>query len=317
MGENRYGKLDVTLGNNGTLCPICGGAAKWPFRHNRDIKIEDDISTFSPGAEYRWWLCRTCGNGYPTFMPDLNVLARVWETNRDFSEADRDREEEIWRYRKAISEKGARRSYDFFSPLYGKKPGRFIDIGCGLGETVRLFAERGWDALGVDADATMRRFHEAIHIKSKIGQIETLTLEDNFDIIHTAHAIYFVTNVRAFIASLRGRLAENGLLCVVLADFLSSDDPGLPGYSHSFYPTASSVRYLLALEGFQVVACRKQSGSIFMAARRVAGPLPKVHPWLIRLGHESKPLRYALFGRPMIFLKSIVKRALSIARPTA
>lgn len=304
-------------GEKDVLCPICAGATKWPFEHNRDIKIEADISAFSPGMSYRWWLCRTCGNGYPAFVPSLNALARVWQGNRDLSETDRAREEEIWRYRKAISEKGARRSYDFFAPLYQKQPGRFLDIGCGLGETVKLFAERGWDALGVDADPNMSRFHEAIGIKSMIGQIETLNLENRFDIIHSAHAIYFVTNVRAFIASLRDRLSQDGLLCIVLADFLSSDDPGLPGYSHSFYPTASSMGYLLALEGFQVVFCKKKSGSIFMAARRANGPLPPVYPWLIRIAHQSKPLRYAIFGRPVTVLKSMVKRVLSIARPAA
>lgn len=306
----------MTQGEDGVLCPICAGSAKWPFRYNRDIKIEADISAFSPDTDYGWRLCQTCGNGYPTFMPDLNALAQVWQSNRDLSDADRAREEEVWRYRKAISEKGARRSYDFFAPLYAKPAGRFLDIGCGLGETVKLFAEHGWDALGVDADPNMRRFHEAIHIKSQIGQIETLNLENSFDIIHTAHAIYFVTNVRAFIGSLRDRLAEDGLLCVVLADFLSSDDPGLPGYSHSFYPTASSMRYLLALEGFHVVFCKGKSGSIFIAARKTSGSLPAIHPWLIRLAHESKPLRYALFGRPITAFKSLVKRALSIARPS-
>lgn len=298
-------------------CPICNGTGRWPFRHNRDIKVEGDISAFSAGLEYRWWLCQTCGNGYPTFVPDLNALAQVWQSNRDLSDADRAREEEVWRYRKSISEKGASRSYEFLAPLYSKPPGRFIDIGCGLGETVKLFADHGWDALGVDADPNMRRFHEAIHIKSRIGQVETVALEGSFDIIHTAHAIYFVTDVRSFIAGLRERLADDGFLCIILADFLSFDDPGLPGYSHSFYPTFSSMRYLLALEGFQVIACKKQFGSIFMAARKTSGSLPAVHPSLIRLGHESKPLRYALFGRPWNAFKSRVKRLLSIARPSA
>lgn len=301
----------MSSGSEGA-CPLCGGVTKWPFRHNSDIEIERDISTFNPGVEYRWWLCRTCGNGYPTFVPDLKVLAKVWEKNRDLPTLDPNRKDEIWRYRKSISEIGARRSYNFFAPLYGKQPGRFIDIGCGLGETVKIFADHGWDTFGVDADPTMKSFHDAIHIKSKIGQIETVDLEDGYDIIHTAHAIYFVTNVRAFIASLRERLTEEGLLCVVLANFLASDDPGLPGYSHSFYPTASSMRYLLALEGFQVIASKKELGSIFMAARKAAGPRPKVNARFIRFAHESKPLRYKLFGRPITLLKSAIKRALSI-----
>jgi SAM-dependent methyltransferase len=310
------GQSAMTARASGVLaCPICGGADKWPLRHNRDLKIEGENAPVGPQIAYEWWLCRTCGSGYPSFMSDLKLLASLWESNRDISEPDRSREDAIWQYRKKISEKGAQRSYRFFSPLQAKQSGRFLDIGCGLGETVKLFAGHGWDALGVDVDPTMRRFHEAIGIKSKIGQIETLNLARDFDIIHTAHAIYFVTNIRRFIASLRDLLARDGLLCVVLADFLASDDPGLPGYAHSFYPTSSSMSYLLALEGFQVISCKKMSGSIFIAARLADGPLPTVHPWLIRLGHESKPLRYALFGKPLTALKSAVKKALSMARP--
>ena len=35
---------------------------------------------------------------------------------------------------------------------------RFLDIGCGLGETVRIFADNGWDAEGVDADPSTAPF---------------------------------------------------------------------------------------------------------------------------------------------------------------
>jgi hypothetical protein len=73
------------------------------------------------------------------------------------------------------------------------------------------------------------------------------------------------------------------------------------------------MSYLLALEGFQVVAWKRWSGSIFIAARQADGELPALHPWLIRLAFASKPLRYALFGKPMTVVKSVVKRALALA----
>lgn len=303
--------------DGGAGCKICGSKLKWSIQYSVDARIEKEISADNTNLKYGWFLCRTCGNCYPTFVPSLSILAQLWEHNRDLSEADRGREEEIRRYRRMISEKGARRSYDFFSALYSGEVGRFIDIGCGLGETVKAFASHGWDALGVDADPNMKPFHNAIHINSRIGQIETLHFENKFDIIHTAHAIYFVTEVRTFIASLRELLTKDGLLCVVLANFLSSDDNSVPGYMHSFFPTESSMRYLLALEGFQVVASKKESGSIFMAARKIPGSLPAVYPLLIRFGFESKPLRYALFGRPLVALKSFVKRLLGVARPAS
>jgi hypothetical protein len=67
------------------------------------------------------------------------------------------------------------------------------------------------------------------------------------------------------------------------------------------------MRYLLSLAGFQTCLCRSLSGSVYLVARRGAGALPPVHPGLIRLGYQSKMLRYALFGRPKLWLRDSVK----------
>lgn len=295
-------------------CPICGGVLRWSIPWRRDKNTESLISESYGNDEYRWFLCRTCGNCYPTFVPRLEVWGKLWDRNRDLSDDDKQRQAEIWRYRKEISRRGAHRSYNFVSEVYEGQPGRFIDIGCGLGETVKLFAELGWKAQGIDADPNMRPFHEALGITSQIGQVEAIDLQGKFDVVHTAHAIYFVQNPRSFVAWMREHMTDDGVLCVVLADFLKSDDPESPGFAHSFYPTCSSMRYLLALEGLQVVASKKVSGSIFIAARKGEGPLPSVHPSLIRFGFQSKGVRYRLFGKPLTKLKSVIKRLLGRAR---
>jgi SAM-dependent methyltransferase len=195
-----------------------------------------------------------------------------------------------------------------FSSLFGDKSRRrFLDVACGLGATVREFADDGWDAEGIDADVTLRRFHEELGIKSQIGQIETVKLAGTFDLIQIAHAIYFVTDPLAFLMRVKCHLAEGGVLAVVLADFMASDDLGLPGYPHSFFPTASSMRYLLARAGYRVIMCRALSGSIYLAARPGTEPLPRVQPWLIRLGYQTKSLRFALMGRPKLVLGRLAK----------
>ena len=111
-----------------------------------------------------------------------------------------------------------------------------------------------------------------------------------------------------FLRTVRERLASEGLFCVVLADFMANVDPALPSYAHTFFPTASSMRYALALAGFETIFCRRVSGSIFMAARPVSVVTrPSVWPAAIRISYRSKALRYSLLGRPYILLARAMK----------
>lgn len=71
------------------------------------------------------------------------------------------------------------------------------------------------------------------------------------------------------------------------------------------------MRYALALGGFEVVRTRRQSGSIYIAARPAAAPkLPPVHPAVARHLHNTKPLRYALLGRPYLALRQFAAKIL-------
>ena len=292
----------------GQPCLLCGARSSWPLPYHRDPEVKKEASMMAQGRSYQWFLCQTCGNGYPSFMPELSFLSALWEKNRDISGADRAREEEIWNIRRRISRIGAERSFKLYSPLHDGPPGRFLDIACGLGTTVRKFADNGWDAYGIDADPAVKRFHDELGIQSRIGQIETVGLDGKFDIVQVAHAIYFITEPMRFLRSVKEILSKDGLLCIVLANFMSNDDLNLPGYPHSFFPTAASMRYLLAQAGYISVMCRSLSGSVYLAARPGAGPLPRVNSRLILLGYQTKRLRYLMFGRPRLWLRGMVKR---------
>jgi SAM-dependent methyltransferase len=298
-------------GRSDQACPLCGATTSWPLSCYREPCVEKQLSASGRNRGYRWSLCRTCGNGYPTFVPELNVLSALWERNRNIPEKDQIHAKEIWQNRRRISQIGAERSFKIFAPLRQGAPGRFLDIACGLGATVRKFADQGWDAYGVDADPTMRRFHEEFGIRSEISQIETVKLDGKFDLIQVAHAVYFISDPMGFLRSLKDTLSRDGLLCIVLADFMAAEDLGLPGFPHSFFPTAASMNYLLALAGYRSVMCRTLSGSIYLAARPGQGELPRVHPRLIRLGYQTKKFRYALLGRSNLWLRKVAKTLLN------
>jgi SAM-dependent methyltransferase len=289
-------------------CPICGNAHWWPVPHRNEPEVDRWRAEAGDTAPAAWRLCRRCGTAYPTVTQDLAVLARIWDANR--TRDDPTTAAAAWKERRRIARLGGERALAFYAPLAARRPGRFLDIGCGLGGTVRAFADAGWDALGVDADAATEPFHRELGIASWIGQVETMDLEGGWDVVHSAHAIYFVTDPMGFLARARALLQPDGLLAITIADFMAWDDRTEPAYVHTFFPTGQSMAYAITRAGFRVVAMRRAKGSIHIAARIGEGALPPVSPWLIRLGHLTRGLRHGLVGRPMTALRRAARRAL-------
>lgn len=298
-------------------CPICGEAASWPITHRSDPRITGWRSEIGDLRIDDWQLCRRCGNAFPRAQPELQVLHRIWQMKRatlDTSPAD---ELKMWDNRRHAGQVWAERSYRFLSPFFASGAGRFLDIACGLGHTVRTFADHGWDAEGIDADPNMRPLHEQLGIKSRIGQFEQLELKGSYDLIHIAHAIYFITHPMSFIGIVRAHLTPGGLFCVIISDFMSSVDPNPPSYAHTFLPTSASMRYALAVAGFETVFSRRISGSIFVVARPTTERhLVKIHPRTTRMGYRTKKIRYMLIGKPYLGLRATAKWCHQLLRDT-
>ena len=294
-----------------SICPVCGDHASWliPFVDEKSGEAQKRSSG------YRWCLCRQCGTAYPFPAPSLPELQAYWDRNRVEGDSA-PVTEEVWQGRLQASRVWAQRTYDFVAPHVRSNTRRFLDVACGLGATVALFGEKGWDAEGVDADPNAREFHQRLGIRAIIGQIENVDTANRYDLVGIAHAIYFITDPRGFVRRVRGMLDEEGLFIVVLSDLLSTLCAGSPQYAHTWYPTADSLTYLLELEGFEVVASKTTHGSILVLARKlsVAGGPPQGHPLRAYLSFVSHGWRYRLFGQPTIWFGRRVKRLLGAGR---
>jgi SAM-dependent methyltransferase len=292
-------------------CPICNSVDSWPIPFAVDPKIERWRREEGDNDPYEWRLCRRCGNGYPSHPPQLRVLQRIWLEHKSTPGLTVDELKHAWTGRRAAARVIATRAFKIFAPLAANSGGRFLDIACGFGETVKRFADRGWDAEGIDADSSIAQVHRDMGIRIRYGQIEDMEVDAGYRIIHIAHAIYFITDPMRFLGEVCKRLATDGVFCVVLSDFFANHDPSLPSYAHTFFPNAASMRYALALAGFETVLCKKLSGSIYIAARPVsATSLPLVSPAWTRLLFRTKDLRFAWLGRPYLGFRRTAKRLL-------
>jgi 2-polyprenyl-3-methyl-5-hydroxy-6-metoxy-1,4-benzoquinol methylase len=289
-------------------CPICDSVDHWPVPFAINPKIERWRHEEGDEVAYEWRLCRRCANAYPSHQPHLRVLQRIWLEHKSTPGLTATELEHAWAYRRAGVRTLAARSFRIFAPLAGTSGRRFLDIACGFGETVKTFADHGWDAEGIEADSSIAHVHHDMGIHVRYGQIEEMDTGAGYHIIHIAHAIYFITNPMRFLGEVRKRLAAEGLFCIVLSDFFAHHSSSLPSYAHTFFPTAASMRYALALAGFETIVCKRLSGSIYIAARpAVATKLPVVSPaWTLFL-FRTRALRYALLGVPYLALRRFAK----------
>lgn len=291
------------------VCPFCGASPKWNLRFAPDIAVVAVRDDMSCKEVHSWHLCHVCGNGFPSRPIDLRLSAKVWSKARSDKGDDPAEDERLRRYRMRVGRIGAKRAFANFAPLHhGKRPGRFLDVACGHGDTAKIFLDHGWQVLGIDADPSTKKHHELLGIETQIGQIETLDISGPFDIVHIAHAIYFVQSPRDFLDRVRGLLADDGLFCVTIADFMSSNDSSLPGQLHSFFPTGASMRNALAQSGLPPIWWRRQKGSIHIACRKGTPSATRVFPRLIRLGYATKGIRYVLWGRGRVALGRLARR---------
>jgi SAM-dependent methyltransferase len=289
-------------------CPICDGTDSWLIPFGSTPQIERWRREEGDEAAYEWRLCRRCTNAYPSHQPLLRVLQKVWLEHKTMPGLTAPELEQSFASRRGGARKIAARSLRIFSPLVASSGRRFLDIACGFGETVKIFADHGWHAEGIDADSSISRVHQELGIRVQYGQIEEMNVAAGYDIIHVAHAIYFITAPMRLLGEVRKHLAAGGLFCVVLSDFFAHHEPGLPSYPHTFFPTAASMRYALALAGFKTIMCKRLSGSIYIAVQPdPAATTPFVSPAWTWLLYRSKQQRYALIGRPYLALRRAAK----------
>jgi SAM-dependent methyltransferase len=288
-------------------CIICGSAKMIPVPFDRRPEADAILARRGRAVDYQWFLCETCGNATPAYQPDIPALEEIWQSNRKGA-AD---ETANWIERRRIARIGADRSWAIFAGLHkGLGKGRFLDIACGLGLTVKHFQDNGWLAEGNDIDATVKPIHDELGIHTRIGPVESQNWEEPFDLIQIAYAIYFITDPRAYIERLQTLLKPGGHLAIVMADHLVYTCQGGPTYMHTFIPTAKSMEGLLARAGYRTVLHQKVRDTWFIAATPGKAEAPPIDISAILRAHRTRAMRWKLLGANRARLRAVASKLL-------
>lgn len=288
-------------GENCVACPVCSEARYWSVSFLK----EGGGSHPSRLAGYFWGVCKKCGTAFPSKKKFQEERVAYWKNNR-IDEGGGPVTGQIWDGRLDVAQQWARLTRRFVQPWLRTGMRTFLDIGCGLGATVAEFQSRGWDAMGIDPDPNVLPFHQKQGLKTQISSFEDCPVCGPFDLIASAHAIYFAEDPAGFVVKAGSLLSPGGLFVVLSTQLLSWRNHNRPSYLTSWFPTPESLQLLFHLNGFRLLDFQSKKGSDFFLFEKGAGPRPSCHPRRAWLLHWTHRLRYVILGWPLSLLKRLI-----------
>lgn len=160
--------------------------------------------------------CTNCSLIYLNPMP-------VFEPSAEFSEMSLDFQYTQFQYQ--ITEEVLQhdrqqffRQVEMVSKLSGAhlNAGRFLDIGCGSGATVRAAVDSGWDAVGIDIDPKLIELGKAqLNVDLRCSPLLESGFDENqFDFIRLRDVIEHLPNPYEVLLEVKRLLAPGGLVLI-------------------------------------------------------------------------------------------------------
>jgi 2-polyprenyl-3-methyl-5-hydroxy-6-metoxy-1,4-benzoquinol methylase len=239
----------TATGGDAAVPPTC------PVSNSNDVQLLCEVNGF------RIWRCPTSATDFVWPMPADETLKELYDREAWFEGGER----------------GGYQSYDAQTepsiPLVTSILDRFashgpglsvLDVGCGYGTHLRLAADRGWKAFGIEPSAHARRIARERH-GERIAVVETAEelIPHRFALVLMLDLIEHLTDPYAAFFRLfsKGAIGPDTLVVLSTPNARSADavaDPAKWAYrhppSHLVYYSAESLQILLRRLGFTHVS---------------------------------------------------------------
>lgn len=207
----------------------------------------------------------------------------------------------------SLNQTDRRSRLDYFNELYIKYfqslcPGRFLDIGCSHGDLVRVLADKGWIAHGIDSyrgfPADGKNFFRA--------SLENYQQAEPYDLITMIHSFEHMPDPVRALEHVAQLLSANGVVLIVVPNFGGLWSRMLGDHWHMLRPDHHVYHYTCAAISHILNRC----GFLIIKTKTYSGYAPS--PWQIRLAERR--FYESGWGAVQPF-KSLLFRVNSLIRP--
>jgi len=263
-----------------SACPFCESSERMLAHEN----VQDWTFYCTPG-KWNYWDCLNCKSLYLDPRPTPSQIGRAYAqyythtpSSNGFFQAIKERmKNECWSkslsanieprfhfpvfLNGVVSRIGKNLQVPFgWKELASLPKGKFMDVGCGNGQTVDVASKLGWDAMGLEIDPEAVKSSQRMGLNILEGTYEKLSeYEEEFDCIICSHVLEHVHDPRNMLLKLKGAIKKGGVLIISLPNALSAlrqyfgdDWRGLEAPRHLSIPSEPELIRLLEEFGFLV-----------------------------------------------------------------
>ena len=227
-------------------CNLCGSDEHVVIDSHRKGKYG------KPEAEVRAVICKTCGLVY--LNPQLDDAERhnIYLTNYAGNSPCAPDENLV-----RMKETGVELTLRWLNKrvsLYDK-PGKVLDIGCGMGSLLGGFKKRGWDTYGIEPTPYYSEFaREKYGAEVITGFFEDANLPSSYyDMVTLSHCLEHLPDPTQTLTRVRSLLKDEGLIYIGVPNILKGGRFRWIQAPHLYYYSSNTLRMLLRKTGFEPI----------------------------------------------------------------
>lgn len=240
--------------SNKISCQVCGSKSlEFAKGYKHFSQVTSDCKLWR--GKNQLSICRTCGLVQ-------KVAGKTWEKDTDsiysnyslYHQAN-GKEQSVFDIN---SGKAVTRSVRILEYVVKKmklgKEGRYLDIGCGKGETIRSFIKLRpyWILAGAELNNKYKKGVLSISKRVHFYSRALKNIPQSFDLISLFHVLEHVLDPVAFLKEIKSKLKDNGLLVIDLPDY-SRNPFDLFVADHCTHFTATTLCDILSRAGFELL----------------------------------------------------------------
>jgi len=270
-------------------------------------RVTSDCKPWPPGGQLG--VCRRCGAAQAIISPQWREEAQaIYDGYTIYHQGGGTEQSVFDSTTGAANSRSARLLHRLSQELPLPAQGRFLDVGCGNGNTLRAFNQIApeWTLAGLDVNEHYKEKVEAIPGVQALYTGAAETIPGEFQIITLIHSLEHIAEPVKFLRALSDKLTVDGLLVIQVPDcwrnpfmFLVADHA-----THFFKPI---LREVVIASGYQIAFAvddwipkeltlvgRKSSGQppspgTTNAVNNIA-PVERRVEWVVALGKQVRAL---------------------------
>lgn len=176
---------------------------------------------FLSKEEFQIYECQNCGLLFTEPRPGKDKIGEYYKSEEYYSHQE-NKKGFVPRLYESVKSINLKNKYKMATE--GKKQGKILDIGCGVGDFLHIMESKGWETIGIEPseeaqEIAKKRTKAQLYSPDAIQQLP----DEHFDLITMWHVLEHVDDLKTEIAQLERMLKKGGRLLLALPNFKSYD----------------------------------------------------------------------------------------------